>query len=100
MRRGFPNTTSHRGAPFPCLGHYFGCVSRSTGGLFRAHPVSRDAKISQLHVLCRKLCIAWPQEVHGSELSRIMQESGTLRSHVFLTSGFLRDGQAVGDTGG
>ena len=39
-------------------------------------------------------------DVHGDDVSALLQLSGILRSHVFLHSGFARDGHAVGDTGG
>ena len=63
-------------------------------------PILRDAKLIELHSLCRKFCIICLQEVHGSEVSVLMQEKSILRSHVFLPSSFVRDGQFCGDAGG
>ena len=100
MRSGVPNTTKCLAAPFPCLGQDFGCVSWNARGLFCVDPILRDAKILELHSLCRKFCIVCLQETHGTEVSALLQSSGILRSHVFLPSGFMRDGQFCGDAGG
>ena len=100
VRSGVPNTTKCLAAPFPCLGQDFGCVSWNARGLFCVDPILRDAKILELHSLCRKFCIVCLQETHGTEASALLQSSGILRSHVFLPSGFMRDGQFCGDAGG
>ena len=86
--------------PFPCLGHDFGIVSWNARGLFCVDPIVRDAKLLELHSLCRKFNIICLQEIHGTEASALLQTKSILRSHVLFPSFYMRDGQFCGDTGG
>ena len=94
-----PNRPSVR-VPFPCLGHSFSIVSWNARGLFCSDPVLRDLKVRELGLLCKDHGIIAVQEMHGSEAAILLYGQGILRSHVFLPSFFMRDGQFCSDTGG
>ena len=57
-------------------------------------------KIGELAGLCRSHGIILLQEIHGNEAAILLQSNGVLRSHVFLHSFFIKDGQFCSDTGG